>query len=131
MKPVFADTFYFQARVNPRDEYHERVLAWSRESAAPLVTTELVLIELANSLARSRSRLLMRDFYAFLRRTADVELIHPPRLASAWSLYHQHDDKSWSLTDCFSFVVMRERNLHAALTNDRHFSQVGFVVIFG
>jgi hypothetical protein len=30
MKPYFADTFYFQDRINPRDEYHERVLAWSR-----------------------------------------------------------------------------------------------------
>jgi uncharacterized protein len=130
MKPIFADTFYFQARVNPRDEYHERVLAWSRESAAPLVTTELVLIELANSLARSRSRLLMRDLYAFLRRTAEVEPIQPARLASAWSLYHQHDDKSWSLTDCFSFVVMRERNLQTALTNDHHFRQAGFTAVF-
>jgi predicted nucleic acid-binding protein len=130
MKSLFADTFYFQARLNPRDQYHERVLAWSRESAAPLVTTELVLVELANSLARSRSRRLLRDFYALLRRTADVVPAHPVRLAAAWSLYHQHADKFWSLTDCFSFIVMRERNLPAALTNDHHFAQAGFTAVF-
>jgi predicted nucleic acid-binding protein len=31
-------------------------------------------------------------------------------------------DKSWSLTDCASFLIMEEENLTAALTHDRHFS---------
>lgn len=130
MKPYFADTFYFQARVNARDEYHEAVLAWSRGHVEPIITTELVLIELANSLARSRYRALMRDFYALLRRTSLIEPVSAPNLAAAWRLYHQHDDKAWSLTDCFSFVVMREKGLRAALTNDHHFRQAGFETVF-
>jgi len=130
MKPFFADTFYFQARVNARDEYHETVLAWSRECSGPIVTTELVLIELANSLARSRYRALMRDFYALLRRTCRIEPASSPNLAAAWRLYQQHDDKAWSLTDCFSFAVMRELDLCAALTNDHHFRQAGFETVF-
>ena len=35
-------------------------------------------------------------------------------------------DKSFSVTDCSSFVVMKERRIKAALTNDRHFVQAGF-----
>nr|MBA2333413.1 nucleic acid-binding protein [Blastocatellia bacterium] len=35
-------------------------------------------------------------------------------------------DKNWSLTDCISFVVMKERSLSDALTADRHFEQAGF-----
>ena len=35
-------------------------------------------------------------------------------------------DKAWSLTDCTSFVVMKEHGLTEALTTDHHFTQAGF-----
>jgi hypothetical protein len=54
MSALFADTFYFQARVNRHDQQHARVLAWSQLERASPVTTELVLVELGNSLAGSR-----------------------------------------------------------------------------
>jgi len=44
-------------------------------------------------------------------------------------LFNQRIDKQWSLVDCISFVVMRERKLSAALTADHHFSQAGFKVL--
>lgn len=121
MPPLFADTFYFQARVNRHDQHHERVLAWSQTQSASLVTTDLVLVELANSLAGSRFRPLVQDYFALLRQSALVVPANRARLDRALALYHEHDDKLWSLTDCFSFVVMRERGLAVALTGDRHF----------
>jgi len=130
MKPLFADTFYFQARVNRHDQHHARVLAWSQTRAAPLVTTDLVLVELANSLAASRFRPLVRDYFTLLRRTITVVPLSRARLESALTLYHQHDDKTWSLTDSLSFVVMRERRIAEALTGDHHFAQAGFVALF-
>jgi len=36
-------------------------------------------------------------------------------------------DKTYSLCDAVSFVLMRERELTEALTTDRHFEQEGFV----
>jgi uncharacterized protein len=41
-------------------------------------------------------------------------------------LYALRPDKSWPLTDCFSFVVMTERDITEALTGDHHFEQAGF-----
>ena len=38
------------------------------------------------------------------------------------ALYHERPDKEWQLTDCVSFVVMREESL----TGDHHFEQAGF-----
>jgi predicted nucleic acid-binding protein len=32
----------------------------------------------------------------------------------------------WSLPDCISFVVMRERKLSRTLNGDHHFEQAGF-----
>ena len=41
-------------------------------------------------------------------------------------LYGTRHDKNWSLTDCFSFVVMEQRRLVQALATDHHFRQAGF-----
>jgi predicted nucleic acid-binding protein len=36
-------------------------------------------------------------------------------------------DKTYSLCDAVSFVLMRQRKMTDALTTDRHFEQEGFV----
>jgi predicted nucleic acid-binding protein len=36
---------------------------------------------------------------------------------------------NWTLTDCISFVVMKEEGIAEALTGDRHFEQAGFVAL--
>jgi predicted nucleic acid-binding protein len=43
------------------------------------------------------------------------------------TLYERRPDKQYSLVDCISMNVMRQRNVQEILTNDRHFSQEGFV----
>ena len=41
-------------------------------------------------------------------------------------LHAQRPDKSWSLTDCISFEVMKHLDILEALTEDHHFEQAGF-----
>jgi predicted nucleic acid-binding protein len=48
------------------------------------------------------------------------------------ALFNENDlrhDKAWSLTDCTSFVVMRQHRLTEALTTDHHFEQAGFKML--
>jgi predicted nucleic acid-binding protein len=130
MKPVFADTVYFAALLNGRDQYHQR----AREFAAlvgELVTTEFILVELADGLATSSQR-------GQFGRTRDALLASPgvtilPADASLFAegvrLYTSRPDKEWSLTDCISFVVMTRLGLTEALTADHHFEQAGFVAL--
>jgi len=40
-------------------------------------------------------------------------------------------DKSYSLCDAISFVLMREQGIQEALTTDRHFEQEGFRRLLG
>jgi uncharacterized protein len=58
--------------------------------------------------------------------TSILEAKHE-QVARAIQLYGQREDKTWSLTDCISFVVMQEHGVTEALTADRHFEQAGFV----
>jgi predicted nucleic acid-binding protein len=47
----------------------------------------------------------------------------------ALALYEQSSDKEWSLTDCSSFLIMRELKISEALAHDNHFEQYGFVAL--
>ena len=131
MSVVFADAFYFVARLNRRDQHHERVLTFSRDFRAHLLTSDWVLMEVADALAASECRGRMREFILHLRQSAVCEIVPASRelLDRALTLYHQHADKGWTLTDCVSFVIMRERNMTDALTGDKHFEQAGFIAL--
>jgi predicted nucleic acid-binding protein len=73
----------------------------------------------------------VRDFILHLRASAPCEIVPASRelLDRALDFYHQHADKKWTLTDCVSFVIMRERGVTDALTGDKHFEQAGFVAL--
>jgi len=45
--------------------------------------------------------------------------------ADGFELYSERQDKDWSLTDCISLAVMKERGLTEVLTGDHHFEQAG------
>src|ERR1035438_695368 len=64
-------------------------------------------------------------------RDAHIEVIpfSADLVDAAMQLYGTRHDKNWSLTDCFSFVVMEQRRLVQALTADNHFRQAGFEAV--
>ena len=128
MKSVFADTFYFLALLNERDSAHKRAVAASRRPGLTLVTTELVLLELADALCKPPQRDEVPTLWkvvetdpAFQLVRATSELIQRGR-----NLYRERADKEWPLTDCISFLVMQDHGLSEALTADHHSEQAGF-----
>ena len=132
--PAFLDTAYVNALVNTRDQWHEAAIRWQARLARErrrLVTTEFVLVEIADGLAAVRFRGQAVQVIATLQTSPFVEIVPAsPRLfATALELYRTRPDKDWGLTDCASFVVMRERSLSEALTTDEHFRQAGHRVL--
>lgn len=132
MSLVFADAFYFVARLNRHDQHHERVLAFSKTFRSQILTTDWVLMEVADALSKSECRARIQAFILHLRQMPGCEVVPASRdlFDRALELYHQHADKEWTLTDCVSFVIMRERGIADALTEDRHFVQAGFAALF-
>ena len=68
MKRVFADTFYFLAYLNPNDAAHERAGQFTDDLRATLVTTEWVLVEVANAMSHPANRGKAAEFIGALRR---------------------------------------------------------------
>jgi hypothetical protein len=108
---LFLDTVFVQALLNRSDQYHEqaRALAPRLRTAAEVWTTEAVLIEIGNALSRF-DRTAAARFIAQAYRTANMRVVgvDTHRLHHALRLYQRRPDKSWGLTDCISFLVMRE-----------------------
>jgi predicted nucleic acid-binding protein len=128
MKPVFADTSYYLALVNPRDSRHERAVELSEMLLGRIFVTEYVLVELGSALARGSDRIVYLETLQDVK-TDGYTLIIPASQAlfgDGLALFASRLDKDWSLVDCISLVVMKKRRLTEALTTDHHFVQAGF-----
>lgn len=127
MKAVFADTSFFLAVINPKDQFHDIAMDLNLRQKVPLVTTAWVLAEVANALAGSRARQRFVPLVAGLRSQSDAEIVPASErlFGDGCALYGKRLDKEWSLTDCISFCVMWERGIDDALTADHHFAQAG------
>ncbi len=134
MREIFADSGYFIARLNRREELHERAAAVA-ESLAPfrIVTTQMVLVETLNGVSRGGEylRRLAAQFIRELKSDPDIEIVDqtPSQFGAAFERYEARLDHRWSLTDCASFLLMEERGIREALAHDRDFVQAGFVAL--
>ena len=97
--------------------------------SVPLVTTSAVLTELADGLSRVDQRSLATQVSESFRHSALLEVIQVSGdlEEAAWELYAERPDKEWGMTDCISFIVMRDGEMTQAFTADHHFEQAGFV----
>jgi uncharacterized protein len=75
MTAVFADTSFYAAIVNRRDEFHTRAKAAAAKIAGPIVTTEFVLVETANFCNDGPRRATYLRLIENLRAATDVEII--------------------------------------------------------
>lgn len=129
---VFADTFALIAWLNPRDHAHAVVAEYLGAFSGRIVTTEWVLMELADALSSPESRSTTIGFLERVRADPYFEIVGylPSIYLAGFKLFADRPDKAWSLTDCISFSVMKDRGLSEALTADHHFEQAGFRAIF-
>jgi predicted nucleic acid-binding protein len=125
---IFVDTLFIIALINQRDQYHQQALALADTlEGQPLLTTDAVLLEIGNALARNFKAEAV-EVLDDLLSSEEIEVVRltPELFGEAYELYRRYQDKAWGLVDCISFVVMRRAQVHSALTFDQHFPQAGF-----
>lgn len=131
MNPIFLDASGLIAVANTDDQWHAPAeSAWNDLVASnhPLITTSLVLFELGDGLSRINQRSLAILLYDRLRNSPRLQVVSATAEleSAAWELFRQRPDKTWGVTDCASFITMRQLGIKAAFTVDRHFEQAGF-----
>lgn len=135
MKQIFADTSYWVATLDDKDQWFEQAMdAASKIGQSEIVTTESVLIEVLNHFSDYRADI--KDYVAnyveeILKDEETLVLLHYHEdFLKALQLYKSRLDKGYSLTDCISMNAMRDFAITEVLTNDGHFNQEGFTKLF-
>jgi predicted nucleic acid-binding protein len=105
MRRVFADTYYWIALLNDRDQGHAAARAISQTLPQPgIVTTQEVLSEVLTYFC-AHGRQVRQTVAAFIRQilTDPAITVHPQSsqsFLSGLALYEARPDKEYSLTDC-------------------------------
>jgi len=131
MTPLFLDANVVIAlEISDDQHHHEAEVYWKTllETSFALVTTSYVLDEIVTFLNRKRHHDKAVKVGNNLLNASHIQLIHidEPLFYEGWQFFEQHSDKTYSLTDCISFVLMKRLGISEALTFDKHFGQSGF-----
>lgn len=128
----FVDTWFFVARADRFDSHYQRARAVERlTQSSQLVTHDGVLTELlaffagAGPVNRAAVTAVVRETFRRMVVVPNDRTL----FIRALKHYEQRRDKAYSLTDCMSMVVMRDRGITHVLTNDHHFRQEGFTLV--
>ena len=131
MTPVFLDTSYIIALEAADDQHHEEASRhWQSLTVAlpSLVTTSYVLDEVVTFFNSRNRHAKAIEIGSRLLSSSSVQFVHVDEVLfyEGWQYFKQHPDKTYSLTDCISFVLMERLGIRTALAFDRHFVQAGF-----
>ena len=125
---LLLDTSGLLCYVHRAESQHQQAVQ-ILDTASHSLTHSYVLAEfVALALIRRFSRLATLTFVSDLLENPDIEVVWVDELLhrKAVELLMARQDKTYSLCDAVSFVLMRQHGIIEALTTDRHFEQEGF-----
>lgn len=131
MIDIFIDTSAFVALLDEKDRDHRQAVikaAQILENGWQAVTSDDVIDESYTMILKHAG---YKGTVAFDEKLITgawkVEWINQARFIDAQAVFRRYNrDKSWSFTDCTSYVVMKELKIKTAFTFDEHFKQMGF-----
>lgn len=134
MKNLFVDTRGWMALADESDPLHTDCMRFREtwlEQGGILVTSDYVMDE---ALTLIRMRISINAAEKWWQQVAESprlkwEWINTERAEKARAWFFKWRDKSFSFTDCTSFILMRELHIHKVLTADRHFLEAAFQVL--
>ncbi len=130
MRGLFVDTSAWVATLEGSSPAHDTVLALLREFPGQLYTSNFVFDEVV-TLARLRhGHETARALGQSILTESDVHILRVSEEDEdmAWRLFLDRPDKTYSFTDCTSFVLMRRLALEEVATLDADFAREGFRV---
>lgn len=131
--PIFLDTVGLVALWDQRDQWHSAALkafqAFSTERAN-LYTSSFVLLECANAAARRPYKTAVAALKREMEATGRAIAPTDENWQEAWSAYERGAVGGPGVVDLTSFQIMLRLGITRAFTNDRHFRNAGFQVLF-
>lgn len=134
MNKVFVDTSGWAEFLVQTEPFHletKRLMQQWYTNGTIVMTTNYVLLELVALLTSPLRipRYQQIQVIETIKASSWVTIIHLDKTMDkmGWKLLTERPDKTWSLVDCTSFVIMQQHKILEALTTDHHFEQAGFI----
>ena len=126
---MLVDTSGFLCLIHKDEREHADAVGLYSEAPSHLTHSYILdeFVSLAHSRKLPRPQSLKFSRQMLTDTSVEVVWVDAGLHGSALSLLEDRADKSYSLCDAVSFVIMRDRQITDALTTDRHFEQEGFV----
>jgi predicted nucleic acid-binding protein len=125
---MLLDTSGLLAYHSLRETAHQKAVdafeTGGRKLTHSYVFAEFVALVIARKLPRPPALAFLRALQAHV--LVDVVWVDAPLHEEAFVLLERRPDKTYSLCDAVSFVLMRRHGFTDALTTDHHFEQEGF-----
>ncbi|WP_292789927.1 type II toxin-antitoxin system VapC family toxin [Nostoc sp. NMS7] len=108
---------------------HTEAIAAYKRATIRLTHSYIIAEYVALATARRFPRSSVLAFVVDLLDNIDIKTVwvDEPLHRRAVDLLMEREDKTYSLCDALSFVLMRQRGITEALSTDRHFEQEGFI----
>lgn len=131
MESIFIDTGFIIALEAVDDQNHKTASRYWKSLSEPLpllITTSYVFDEIVTFFNSHNRHAKAVEIGERLLRSPTVQFVHVDEALffEAWKLFKQRQDKTYSMTDCISFLVMKKFGTEKVLTFDKHFDQEGF-----
>lgn len=124
---IFVDTSGIIAAMNSKDQHHQQaneIFSRAAHQKAILVITNYIRNETHALLTGRAGRKIALRFLE--DQSWAIEWITPEDEEKAIDLLRHYSDKSFSLTDATSFIIMERLKIKHAIAFDQHFYQYGF-----
>lgn len=121
---IFLDTGFLFALVSKRDVHHKCVVEVFREFksvrlADQLLTTNHVVAEaITLTLKIGHEKAVKLGDQLYREKLARIHWATPDEERAAFDYFKRHQDQTYSVVDCLSFVVMEELGIREALAVD-------------
>jgi len=92
-------------------------------SLPTLVTTSYILDEVVTFFNSHNRHTKAVEIGNRLIASPSIQFIHVDEALfnEAWEYFKKHKDKSYSLTDCISFIILERLRIQTSLAFDKHF----------
>ena len=125
---MLLDTSGLLCYVHHGESQHQEAVQLLSTASSSLTHSYVLAEFIALAQVRRFPRLAALTFVSDLLENPDIETVwvNEPLHREAVELLMARQDKTYSLCDAVSFILMRHQGIRQALTTDHHFEQEGF-----
>ena len=132
MKRVFVDTSALVALFDRKDSNHLRakaIMERIKTDRIQMLISDYIFDECITTVLSAighRAAVTVGEFM-LSSKIVEITWLDDSVKLRAWDFFKRHSDKSFSFTDCTTFILMKELRVNTYFSFDRDFQQAGFV----